>query len=217
MIVLRWNSLLLLIALALQLEVAPAQGVVIYRCTDAAGALTIQNDVPCPKGSKQEKRVVQPAQTVAAPPLPVTAPAVPVVVTPPPPIPSSMPAPAPVPDLPPPPPIADADRLPPPPLYQCNTYDKDSYLSETIVETPRCIPLETKGIDGSDALGAGAACQMVTDQCQRVADAAACESWRKYLKEIEASWRFGRAEEKEGHQADFRRVSEMLRDSTCRM
>src|SRR3546814_7652727 len=26
----------------------------IYRCTNALGALTIQNGIPCPKGSKQE-------------------------------------------------------------------------------------------------------------------------------------------------------------------
>src|SRR3546814_3251348 len=26
--------------------------------------------------------------------------------------------------------LADADRLPPPPLYQCNTWDNQNYLSE---------------------------------------------------------------------------------------
>src|SRR3546814_8931716 len=31
----------------------------IYRCTNALGALTIQNGIPCPKGSKQEVQVVE--------------------------------------------------------------------------------------------------------------------------------------------------------------
>src|SRR5690606_8957723 len=47
---------------------------VIYRCTGADGAVTIQNDTPCPAGSKQEIRRIQalpstppPAATQAAP------------------------------------------------------------------------------------------------------------------------------------------------------
>ena len=47
--------------------------VVIYRCTDASGALTVQNDVPCAKGSKQDKRVIEAAPSVATPPAFVTA------------------------------------------------------------------------------------------------------------------------------------------------
>lgn len=37
---------------------AGAQETVIYRCTDAKGAVTLQNDRPCPAGSRQEKRVM---------------------------------------------------------------------------------------------------------------------------------------------------------------
>ena len=47
----------------------------IYRCTDARGALTIQNGTPCPKGSKQQVQVIE-APTVipryVAPPAIVT-------------------------------------------------------------------------------------------------------------------------------------------------
>lgn len=186
-----------------------AQDVVIYRCTDAKGALTFQNNVPCPKGAKQERRVVQPAQTATTPittsaPRPVVTPITPVVK------PDAEPAtetPAPT--------IADADRLPPPPLFQCNTYDNDSYLSENSEPLPRCVQLQTTGIDGSEERGAGQACQMVTDQCQRVPDGAACEAWKKRLKEVEATWRFSRAADKEAQQVEFKRVAQMLRDSTC--
>ena len=46
--------------------IAPASragDVVIYRCTDASGALTLQN-APCPKGMKQEQRTLQGVNTV---------------------------------------------------------------------------------------------------------------------------------------------------------
>jgi len=190
-----------------------AQDVVIYRCTDGKGALTFQNNVPCPKGTKQERRVVQPAQTVATPasvavPRPPEAAAATITkaeTTPPAEAESAEPAST----------LADADRLPPPPLFQCNTYDNDSYLSDSGEATPRCVRLETTGIDGSAERGAGEACQMVTDQCQRVPDAAACEAWKKRLKEVEATWRFARAADKEANQIEFKRVAQMLRDSTC--
>jgi hypothetical protein len=52
----RWLPAALLLGLAGLLQTASAQSVVIYRCTDASGALTIQNGTPCPKGSKQERR-----------------------------------------------------------------------------------------------------------------------------------------------------------------
>lgn len=50
-----WLSVLLLASAGTH-----AQGgkVVIYRCTDALGQLTVQNNTPCPKGQQQEKRVL---------------------------------------------------------------------------------------------------------------------------------------------------------------
>ncbi|HEY9255849.1 MAG TPA: DUF4124 domain-containing protein, partial [Stenotrophomonas sp.] len=45
---------------------AAAQDIAIYRCTAADGALTVQNQ-PCPKGMRQEKKMMQ---TPRAQPLP---------------------------------------------------------------------------------------------------------------------------------------------------
>jgi hypothetical protein len=42
---------------------AHADEVVIYRCTDAAGALTVQN-MPCPKGSRQQVKRMPALATV---------------------------------------------------------------------------------------------------------------------------------------------------------
>jgi hypothetical protein len=183
--------------------------VVIYRCTDSFGALTVQNNVACPKGTKQERRVIDvppampayvPAPTakpvVASEPGPVAAPAI--VGTP------DDPA------------IADADRLPPPALFRCNTYDNDSYLSEDAAPPPRCVRLQTVGLDGStDNNGGSVACQMVTDQCQRIPDGAACDAWKERLRETEATWKFARPDDSDGEKAEFERVRKIVRESTC--
>ena len=183
-----------------------AADVVIYRCTDRFGALTVQNDMPCPKGSKQQKQVIQPP-----PPMPAYRP----VATPQPQPSAPSPAPTPaVPDEPETSKIADADRLPPPVLYQCNTYDHDSYLSENATPQPRCVALQTTDLQGASN-NLGNACQMVTDQCQRVADGAACSAWKQRLRETEAAWKFARPADADANRAEYERVQTIVRDSTC--
>ena len=112
--------------------------------------------------------------------------------------------------------IADADRLPPPALFRCNTYDNDSYLSEDAAPPPRCVRMETVGLDGSsDSNGGSVACQMVTDQCERVADGAVCDAWKQRLRETEATWKFARADDSDTNQADYQRVRKIVEESTC--
>ena len=180
--------------------------VVIYRCTNAFGALTVQNDTPCPKGSRQQKQVIEPPTPMPAyRPLPapkVLMPATIAAV-----LPTTAAASEPV--------IADKDRLPPPPLFQCNTYDNDSYFSENATPEPRCVRLQTTDLQGSDDSSGSVACQMVTDQCQRVGDGAACDAWNKRLRETEAKWKFGAADDSAANKTDFERVQRIVRDSTC--
>lgn len=201
------RGLLLVFAALLVGDAIAANNVVIYRCTEADGALTIQNNVPCPKGVKQEKRVI-------APP-----PAAPAYVPAAPKRPASRPTPAPgavsVATAPTTPVIADADRLPPPVLFRCNTFDNDSYLSDIGTPAPRCVRLNTTGINGSADMGAGEACQMVTDQCDRVADGAICAGWMERRKQVEAAWKFGRGENAEANKIEYERVDRLVRESTC--
>ncbi|MGI8560744.1 MAG: DUF4124 domain-containing protein [Luteimonas sp.] len=194
-----------------------AQGqVVIYRCTDATGALTVQNDEPCPKGEKQERSVIDPP-----PPLPayVPLPSPPATASAPRPVApltASDPKPAVArPITPPAADILDEVRLPPPPIYQCNTWDNDSYLSENPEPKPRCVRLQTTGLGGNPDKGAGAACEMKYDQCQRVADGTACDGWRKRQQEIESGWRFAKGADKPALQDEFTRVTRILSDTTC--
>ncbi|MFD0738781.1 DUF4124 domain-containing protein [Lysobacter koreensis] len=185
--------------------------VVIYRCTDASGALTVQNDVPCAKGSKQDKRVIEAAPSVATPPAFVTArPVAPVMPMPA----ANPPAPAGVSEAPV-ATIADADRLPPPALFECRTYDNDRYLHDDGNPPQRCAPMQTTGLGGSADGGAGAACQMVDDSCQRVADGALCESWQQRLRELESALRFGQVDDRATAQAQVERIGRIVRESTC--
>jgi hypothetical protein len=203
--------------LAIAIPAAHAQGVVIYRCTDANGALTIQNGTPCPKGSKQERRVIESAPAVSAPPFVAPpAPHKPAVAPPP-------RAPAPVATKPPPEPvveaepaIADADRLPPPWLYECHTYDNDRYLSEDGDPKQRCVTLTTTGLGGLvESNNNTAACEVKIDQCQRVPDGALCDSWRRRLRDAQSALRFGVVDDRAKAEAEVQRITRVVRESTC--
>jgi hypothetical protein len=202
-------SALLLIALG----ALPAQGgVVIYRCTDASGAVTVQNDTPCPKGSRQTRRVLE-----TPPPSATPAYVAPAVV--PDPVPAA-PPPAPEPPVPAPDPASmraqpDGERLPPPPLFECTTFDNDHYLSDDGTPSERCAPLEISGIGDGSAPGVGAACQKTTDTCQRVPDGAACDAWKRREREARATLMFGRTEDKDKNEAEYERVQRIVTESTC--
>lgn len=188
----------------------------IYRCTAASGEVTIQNGRPCPAGSRQEIRPVQALPTRPPAPAaggPVTA-AEPVFR--PPPLsdfvlaagPQEEPPTAPArPDLPRPARIADRDRLPPPPIYQCHTWDNDSYISEDPAPKPRCVRLDTGGV--------GQACEMKYDRCARIGQSAECDGWTRRQREIESAWRHARGTDKPALQEDFARVTRILTDSSC--
>ena len=194
-------SMLLLLAAPLA---SAADSVVIYRCTDARGALTIQNDVACPAGTRQERTVVES-------PLPPTPTAV--VAAPPP-----FPPPAPPVRTPPPsktPPAEIVERGPPPELFQCRTWDDTRYLTDDSVPIERCAPLQTVGIGGAQGIGAGAACEMVVDTCQKVAEEALCDSWNRRVRDAEAVLRFGRYDNRRAAEADIERVTRIARESSC--
>lgn len=124
---------------------AQAAGVVIYRCTDASGALTVQNDMPCPKGARQQKQVIRaPAPMPAYLPAraPVASPEPAAATTPAPAVNASAPVPGEPAAATSAAATADAQRLPPPALYRCNTFDNDRYLSEDNAPAPVRAPAD---------------------------------------------------------------------------
>lgn len=193
---------------------ANATDVTIYRCTDASGALTLQNS-PCPKGMKQEARTMQgvntvpmaPGQAGAAPTPSSPAGAVhpPATATPPPVSTTTPPTPT----------ASDTRALPPPVLFQCTTYDRDSYLTEDPMPGSRCVTLNTVGLDGNPQSGAGQACEVVRDTCARVPDGALCDAWKKRRDETEVAFRFARPENAEKNRADYERVARIVAESRC--
>lgn len=204
----------LLAAAACATPTAAAPQVVIYRCTDASGALTVQNDEPCPAGSRQERSVVEPP-----PPMPVYVPQTPPAMAPAP-VPEAkatpaVPAAPDRPHAPQPARIADAERLPPPPIFRCHTPGNDRYISEDLEPKPRCVAMQTVGINGDPALAAGAACEWQYDRCERIPDGEACEGWRQRSREIESSWRYARGDGKAPLQEEFARVATILSDTRC--
>jgi hypothetical protein len=98
-----------------------------YKCTDARGAVSFQ-DQPCRAGTRQ--------QTIALPDAAPATPAPTVDATPP----DSAPAPAPVVDTPPAPP-----PIPPPAFYLCTRYDGSRYVSDTGQGGSALVPLGVLG------------------------------------------------------------------------
>lgn len=203
-------ALVALLLAGLRPAALPAQDATIYKCTDARGTVTLQNGTPCPPGQQQEVRRIG-AVPVAAPPPRRTEPE-----TPPPALPpaaefvlvsgpASRRAPAP-----------EAARLPPPPaLYQCRTWDGATYYGETDAPPPRCAPLQVVGIDGSAALGMGAACEMKADTCTAVPEAQLCAAWYRRVDEAEFRLRHGPANDRAERQAEYDALAAKLRASRC--
>jgi len=197
------RTLVLAVLLLGLTDATAAESVVIFRCTDAGGAVTFQNDVPCPQGTAQVRRVMEAAAPVApafvaAPAIqPPPRPAAPAVI-------AASPA-----------GIAIAPRVSPPALFECRTWDDRRYLGELATPPERCAPLQTTGIGGAAGMGAGAACEFVSDRCEPIAEAALCDGWHRRLREAEANLRFGRFESRAAAQAEVARVEQVARESTC--
>ncbi|HEY0504742.1 MAG TPA: DUF4124 domain-containing protein [Lysobacter sp.] len=193
----------LCLLLAVHAAPSPAQ-VVIYRCTDASGAVTLQNGTPCPKGSRQQKRVME---TPPAAPMPVPTPAI--VATP-----AAPTVVAPPPTAPPPEPVAVPAKQPPPALYECRTWDRQRYFGDVAQPPPRCVPVQVTGLDGQAASAGGNACQMMEDACQPVPEPRLCEAWAQRLRDLEARSTFA-ATSTTAPTDDLARVREVLQGSTC--
>lgn len=188
-----------LTALALPSTARAQSDITIYRCVDAIGAVTLQNDVPCPKGSQQTLRKVGVLPTLPAPPATVIKPQ------------AAASAPPPVPATPAPEPLA---RNAPPPLYQCRTWDERDYLGDTAEPPATCAPVQSIGIDGSTELAAGTTCEMRQDSCVAVPAEQLCVSWKKRVDEAEFRWKVGGGRN-DDRKAEFDRLSKVYRESSC--
>lgn len=201
--VLVWSMLLSIPSVA-------AAEVVIYRCTDAQGALTVQN-MPCPKGMQQTRKVMQ-APQAAQRSLQMPAPVAPLLAVP---GDAAATAAAPARSR-----LAEtaASAMPAqplPPLFQCQRREGDSYFSEDPEPPSRCLPLRVTGLDGNPMTGAGEACEVVRDRCTAIAAEQSCSTWKQRVEEAESQWRFARAENAMQSQQEFERLRRLFDASSC--
>lgn len=187
---------------------APRQ-VVIYRCTDAVGRVTIQNDVACPKGTQQQRQAID-----VPPPVPAYVPReerMPAVVAAEHADEAAAEAPA--------PPTQDAGAAPgipgpPPALYACRTWDERDILTEEATPTERCAPLQVVASDGSTRSDA-AACEKVKDQCEAVPAESLCAAWRRRVDEAEFRWKFAGAKQDDERRREYALLEAKLAQSDC--
>lgn len=165
---------LLLLPIGARAQAKPADNVIIYRCTDRGGHLTLR-DTPCSKDQAQQTLTMvrpkdAPARSVVSPLRPVVAPG--------PSAPAALP------------PVGHEPR----PLYECVPPDGDAYTSDTPEGHPRWVPLWTLDIPysglsvGSDhvihhdggrlragyGLGGYAAGTWIRDTCYALPQAEVC-------------------------------------------
>lgn len=150
--------------------------VTIFRCIDAKGRVSLQDD-PCPKTSTQsERNMVRPQDPPKASgtrPAPAPAPA-PIVYPP-----------SPPPEL-----IYDNPPMPPPPMYECTSYDGIVRESEVYDPNPRCEPLALYYPDPQYLTPEQAnLCHWVRDSCVRLSNEETCARWKAKRKEAESAYR----------------------------
>ena len=203
------STILLPLLLLLAPRAATAQETVFYKCTDASGNVSMQNGTPCAPGMKQEVRRIGEVKTVPVPVQKPKAEAPPsqpvygqfVLVS----GPNSQRAPAP-----------EAASLPaPPPLFQCTTWEGDTYLGDTATPEPRCAPLQVVGIDGGASPAMGQACEVKEDQCTEVPAEQLCASWYRRLDEAEFKLRYARDADRGERQATHDDIAAKIRASNC--
>jgi len=205
--------LLFLLAACCALYGTTARATTIYRCTDAKGAVTMQNDVPCGPGMKQEIRKIGEVPTAAPPPKHAAPEA-----------PHNLPPPGarfelvrgPVSETLPEPKVPVAERKPPPPLFECKTWESEVYLSDTGEPEARCAPLNTTGLDGNPSFGAGAACEVKRDTCTALEGVPLCTAWARRVDEARFRMTYAPPAEQNARKAEYDQRLAAYVDSSCR-
>lgn len=176
-IFLQFTALSLALGFGAALDARAADQVVLYRCTNANGDVTVQ-DSECPKGSTGKKLTydVPPPPKVETPPTPPAASDSKIAASP---AKASTAEPAAA--------AAPGAVAVAPPLWTCRGLDNKPYLSEVADPPTKCLPLASMGYDVSrlppDLAGS---CQEVRDECRELQGPELCEAWRSRRDETKA-------------------------------
>lgn len=176
---------------------AAAQDLTVYRCQDAKGRVTLQ-DEPCPAGQQQSERsMVRPRDPAPAPAAAPSPQAPPVEATPPPE------------DL------GYGLPFPPPPIFQCTDFDGSARFSENYDPNTRCVPLPVLGYDVRGSSAAAGTCRWVTESCVRLSDDAACDQFKAKLKQARSDALHAFSDTAAYHKSEVRRLDAIVSES-CR-
>jgi hypothetical protein len=177
--------------------IAADDTVTIYRCLDAKGHVTLQDD-PCPKDSKETSRSM--ARPKDAPVRSAKATAPPSYELPEP------PANEPYPDFAP----------PPPPMYQCTSYDGIVRESEVYDPNPHCEPLVLYYPNPEQLTPQQAtSCRWVQDSCVRLSDEQTCALFRQKKREAESALLHAFSDTQSYRKSELQRLTQIV-DESCR-
>jgi hypothetical protein len=169
--------------------------VIVHRCTDARGRVTLQDD-PCPPGSQDSSReMLRPkdppkaGKSAAAAPPPLYDP---LMAEPPPPL---------------------RELIPPPPMYRCTSYDGIERYSEQYDPNPRCEPwaLYHPYADRLTPQQAGA-CRWVRDSCVLLSENETCRRFRASLKKAKSEAMHSDSTMQPYRDSEVARLGQILRD-----
>lgn len=185
---------LTLLALAGSAGGAARDTVTVYRCVDAKGRVTLQDD-PCPAGTQSSTRQLQRPKDAPAKPAPAA---------------TAKPAPE---------PIVERRRdtrplLSPPPMYRCTSYDGNERYSESYDPNPRCEPMVLYIDPRQLGPELSRACQWVEDSCVRLTDAAACEIWKKKRKDAQSASLHAFSDTASYRKSEVERIGQIV-DESC--
>lgn len=177
-------------------RVAAGSTVTVFRCVDAKGRVTLQ-DEPCPKGSEDTRRDMVRPRDPPRSSTPRRAPPEPVIYE----------APAEEPRF-------QRELIPPPPMYRCTSYDGNERFSESYDPNPRCEPLVLyypypNSLTPAQALG----CRWVEDSCVRLSDDAACERWKAQRKEAVSAVTRAFSDTAAYRKSELARLSQIVEES----
>lgn len=184
----------LLLALAGSAGGAGSDTVTVYRCVDAKGRVTLQDD-PCPAGTQSSTRQMQRPKDVPAKP-------------------ATPPATKPLPE-----PVVERRRAPPPllappPMYRCTSYDGIERYSESYDPNPRCEPMVLYYDPRQLGPELSRACQWVEDSCVRLSDPAACDVWKKKRKEAQSAALHAFSDTATYRKSEVERIGQIV-DESC--
>ncbi len=212
-------------------NVALAAPDVVFRCTNADGAVSVQ-DVPCPSGSAQiiQRRGAAASTTTTSGGIDTSTPSDAGGVLDSAPLPpAASPADeryegglldsmalrraareAAAQDE-----AADDDRPPPPDIFRCLGNDGSQYLHEPGPAPARCELLSITGLGGSLAPGNAASCEVVRDTCTAVEEAQRCGSWQQRLRTARGRERFASPANEAAARNERERIQAVLEASNC--